>query len=91
MSPRWRWNSPITANTRDVGERGNNDSLNFVDNYFLANLQVILQPKDRLKLLQAANNVFDEDYSYPECIRQRIDEILGEPGRAAHFNAEFAF
>ena len=54
------------------------------DSLFLANLRVEYKFPDmdqEIRVFATVNNVFDEEYVYPEFVRRNIDTIPGGPGR----------
>lgn len=62
-----------------------------VDEYFLANLSFDFDISDYFSFSIIGRNLTDENYSYPEYIRNIIPEIPGGPGRSFYFRASWRF
>jgi len=75
----------ISPNFQYVSERGE------VDPYFLAHLVVMMPLHKNIAVSLIGRNLTDEDYSYPEYVRQVIDEIPGGPGRSFFVRAHISF
>lgn len=80
---------PISFNLQYIGNRKSDNVT--IDDYFLSNLQFTYKPSTNYKLFFTINNLFDQEYSYPEYIRQRIDDIPGGPERTFFGKIEFNF
>jgi iron complex outermembrane receptor protein len=87
----WNIIEPVSlnANVQYIGEREDNNSNVSVDAYTLVNLQLVVRPMENLKILLSANNVFDEEYEYPEYIRQNIPTVPGGPEAAYYAKVEW--
>ncbi|MBN2382647.1 TonB-dependent receptor [bacterium] len=83
----WKVNPWLSINPslQYVSERGE------VDPYFLANLVLILPVHKHVSLSLIGKNLTDEDYTYPEYIRNNIDEIPGGPERSFFIRANLTF
>jgi len=81
----------LSANVQYVGDRDDNSSSVSIDAYTTVNLQLAIQAMDNLRVVLSARNLFDEEYSYPEYIRQNIDDIGNGPEQAFYAKVEFDF
>lgn len=84
-------NLSLSSNIQYVGDREDNNSSFEVDGYTLANIQLEYMPMDNLSLSLLVNNIFDEDYEYPEYIRQNIESLPGGPGTAVSGKVKINF
>ncbi len=89
----WKYGDLLTfsGNIHYTGERKDNDSSVVVDDYSLINLQVVYAATKDIRILLSVNNLLDKDYSYPEHIRQNIDDVPGGQGRAVYGKFEWHF
>ncbi len=81
----------LTANMQYVDEREDNDREYAADAYTLFNMQGIYSFNESLKLRLIANNIFDEEYEYPEFKRQVIGDCGNGPERAFYGKVEYLF
>ncbi|MCK4523284.1 TonB-dependent receptor, partial [candidate division WOR-3 bacterium] len=60
-----------------------------IDAYTLVNLKITIKPSKELAISFIGNNLLDEDYEYPEYIRQSIPSIPGGPCRAFYVGISY--
>jgi len=87
----WKLSNKLSASSaiQYVGKRKDNDSAVSIAAYELINFQLIYTVKKNHKLFFTINNLLDKDYTYPEFIRENIDDIPGGPDRAFYVKIEF--
>ncbi|MEZ5359047.1 MAG: TonB-dependent receptor [Candidatus Zixiibacteriota bacterium] len=66
-----------------------NGQMNSTKGFFIANLVLSQKISPHVMIRLTANNVFDEEYVYPEQVRRNIPTIPGGPGRTIFVKAIF--
>jgi len=88
---KWKLSNKLSTSSaiQYVGKRKDNDSIVSIPAYELINFQFVYKPKKQYSLFFTINNLLDKKYSYPEFIRENIDDIPGGPERAFYVTIEF--
>ena len=81
----------LSMNVQYIGEREDDNTAYSADSYTLFNLQGIYTINDSWKLTVNATNLFDEEYYYPEVVRQEIGDMGNGPGQAFYGKVEFNY
>ena len=81
----------LNMNVQYIGERKDDNTSYAADAYTLFNMQGIYTINDSWKLTVNAANLFDEEYYYPEVVRQQIGDMGNGPGQAFYGKLEYSY
>jgi len=94
MTYQYNPNLSLSATMQHVGTKdvvnADTDIRSTLDSYQLFNIASVYR-KQQHEIRLTLNNITDEEYSYPEPVRRKIDDVPGGPGRTAYLQYQYSF
>ncbi len=95
INPKWKatFNNQYVGEKETVFTRLQTPSIverTTIDSYVLSNINIQHMHKQH-EVQLTWNNIFDEDYTYPEPVRLNIPEVPGGPGSSVYLSYSYSF